>query len=119
MLSSPTDSTSITYYIQAASVPEVTIKDQSVAFLSQEFVVPGHVSYGGSWDVTLLTTNNLRQYQALKDWMESFANLQSNGGRQQENPVGGRLCGPPRQYDAANRQEFRPRTEFSRRRSPT
>lgn len=77
---SGTDYTSITYYVKSTSIPEVNIEEQKIAFLSQEFVVPKQVSYGGEWSVNVLVDQNMTHYRSLYDWQNSFARLEYSGG---------------------------------------
>lgn len=42
---SPNDTQAFTYYVKASSVPQITIKEGTVAFLSQDFVFPIGVQY--------------------------------------------------------------------------
>lgn len=84
--SDPNNPLSLTYYVKAASVPEIKIKEATVNFLSQDFVVPGGVQYGGTWDVTLMMTNSLMHYVSLRNWEHRFASLERNGGGQKTIP---------------------------------
>lgn len=76
----PNDTTSITYYVKSAKVPKIDIKENKVAFLSQQFVVPGGITYGDSWDVEVLMTNDIIHYDSLYEWQEWYANLKNDGG---------------------------------------
>lgn len=84
--SDPGNMMSLTYYVKSAKVPKIEIKDATVNFLSQDFVVPGGVQYGATWDVTLMMTNSLKHYVALRDWQKEFAALENNGGGQKTIP---------------------------------
>jgi len=76
----PNDTKSITYYVKSAKVPKIDIKENKVAFLSQQFVVPGGITYGDSWDVQVLMTNDIIHYDSLYEWQEWYANLKNDGG---------------------------------------
>jgi len=76
----PDDTTSITYYVKSAKVPKIDIKENRVAFMSQQFVVPGGVTYGDSWDVEVMMTNDILHYDSLYEWQNWFANLKNDGG---------------------------------------
>lgn len=78
--SDPSNNKSITYYVKAAKIPNIDIKEQNVNFLSQKFVVPGNVMYPDSWDVEVLLTNDMLHYKSLYDWQNWFANLANDGG---------------------------------------
>ena len=66
-------------FVQSASVPQVDIKENTVSFLSQKFIVPGNVQFNGTWNVKVLLQNNMDIYFALYNWQEKFASLQNNG----------------------------------------
>lgn len=74
------DAGSITYYVKSSTIPKVELSEQTVAFLSQDFVVPKQVQYGDSWKVKVLLDNNLSHYNSLYNWQSSFADLASDGG---------------------------------------
>ncbi len=76
----PGDQTSITYYVKSGKVPKIDIKENSVSFLSQKFVVPGGVMYDGTWSVEVMLTNDIIHYDSLYEWQEWFANLKNDGG---------------------------------------
>ena len=78
--SDPTNHNSLTYYVKSSSVPEVTIAEQTVNFLGQDFVVPKGVTYGGTWQVTCYAMASMYHYNALRAWCEQFADLKNNGG---------------------------------------
>lgn len=72
--------TPITYYIKSADVPEISIGEATINFLAQDFVVPKGITYGGTWDVKLMTTNTLNHWVALRNWQRIYADLERNGG---------------------------------------
>ncbi len=76
----PNSNESFTYYVKSAKVPKIDLKEHKVAFLSQEFVVPGGVQYDGSWAVDVLLTNDLLHYNSLYEWQQWYANLKNDGG---------------------------------------
>ena len=76
----PNSTTSFTYYVKSANVPQITIKENQVSFLSQKFVVPGGVQYDGNWSVNVLLTNDLVHYDSLYEWQQWYANLRNDGG---------------------------------------
>ena len=80
--SDPNDDKSITYYVKSASVPKIDIKENKVAFLSQQFVLPGGIIYGETWDVQVMMTNDLLHYTSLYEWQNWFADLKNDGGSQ-------------------------------------
>lgn len=82
MKSEPNSLDSITYYVKAAKVPKVDIKDAKIQFLSQQFDIPIGVTYPDSWDVEVLMTTGLRQYTSIYNWQELYADLKNNGGAQ-------------------------------------
>lgn len=71
---------SITYYGKSTSLPSPQIQETTVAFLSQDFVVPRQVTFGDSWKVKILVDQAMRHYQSLYDWQNSFASLKLSGG---------------------------------------
>jgi len=76
----PNSNESFTYYVKSGSIPQISIKENSVQFLSQKFVVPGGVTYDGSWQTQVLLTNDLLHYDSLYEWQEWYANLRNDGG---------------------------------------
>lgn len=76
----PEDTQSITYYVKSGKVPKIDIKENTVSFLSQKFVVPGGITYGDSWDVEVLMTNDLIHYDSLYEWQNWYADLKNDGG---------------------------------------
>lgn len=81
-----TDPKSFTYNVKSSSVPEVTMGEQTVNFLGQDFVLPKVVTYGGTWDVTIFALNSLQQYLDLRTWCEHFADIRYNGGGDKKIP---------------------------------
>ena len=71
---------SITYYGKASSIPQISIEQQEVSFLSQKFIVPKQVTFTDSWNVTILMDQNMTHYRSLYDWQNSFASLKLLGG---------------------------------------
>ena len=84
--SDPSNPQSITYYVKSSSVPKIEINEATVNFLSQDFVVPSGVKHGGTWDITLMMSNSLKMYMALRDWQKEFASLEENGGGNKKIP---------------------------------
>lgn len=79
--SDPTNTLSLTYYVKSAKVPKIEIKEATVNFLSQDFVVPGSLqNTAGTWECKLMATNSLKHYVALREWHKQFADLERNGG---------------------------------------
>ena len=76
----PNSNTSITYYIKSSSIPQVQIQESTVAFLSQDFVIPKQVSYDGTWNCKVMLDQDMYHYQTLYNWQNSFARLQLSGG---------------------------------------
>ena len=74
------DLNSITYYVKSAKVPGTDIKENKVSFLSQQFVVPGGITYGETWDVEFIMTTDMIQYDAIYEWQNWFADLSMDGG---------------------------------------
>lgn len=74
------DPTSITYYVKSSTIPSVEISEQTVAFLSQDFVIPKQVQYGDSWKVKVMLDNRMTHYNSLYNWQSSFADLAKDGG---------------------------------------
>jgi len=73
---------SLPFYVQSSSVPQLQIKSVPVAFLSQDFVVPAVTQHGGTWNVTMFLTNDLKQYNAMYLWQQQYADLEFSGGSQ-------------------------------------
>ena len=71
---------SITYYVKSSSIPEVTIEETTVSFLSQEFVIPKQVAYGNEWTCQVMLDQNMYHYRTLYAWQNTFARLQLDGG---------------------------------------
>ncbi len=82
--SNPEDKTNagVTYYVKSSEVPAVKIKENDVSFLSQKFAIPGGIQYDGTWNVTMMVTNDLRPYKNLYTWQQQFASLAFDGGAQ-------------------------------------
>ena len=77
---SDSNSLSFPFYVQSANVPQLTIADTSISFLSQDFVVPKVAQHGGTWNVSLLLTNDLKAYNMIYTWQQSYADLEYSGG---------------------------------------
>lgn len=80
MIKSEAGDRSITYYVKSSSIPEIDIKENKVSFLSQQFVVPGGIMYGDSWDVELMLTNDIIHYSSMYEWQNWYADLNNDGG---------------------------------------
>ena len=78
----PEDTQSITYYVKSAKVPKIDMKENKISFLSQQFVVPGGITYGETWDVEVLMTNDIIHYDSLYEWQNWYADLTYDGGSQ-------------------------------------
>ena len=74
------DAGKITYWIRKAQVPAQTIGEEKVSFMSQQFSIPKQVTFAETWDVEILLDENLTQYRILKDWLNTFADLNKSGG---------------------------------------
>lgn len=81
--SDPSNSGSLTYYVQSSNIPAIQIDEQTVNFLGQDFVVPKGVTHAGTWSVTVTNVSSLRHYTALRAWISKYADLSRNGGRRQ------------------------------------
>jgi hypothetical protein len=70
----------ISYYIQSASIPGVTLTTFNTPYLGTEFRTPGVKTFQHSWAVNVLLVQNFKIYDGFRRWQEHISSLQLDGG---------------------------------------
>lgn len=69
-----------TYWAQSAEIPELTVKQGTVTFLANDFIVPGVIQYKDSWTTEILLDQDLTQYNKLQAWHRLISDFSKSGG---------------------------------------
>lgn len=70
----------LTYYVQSANLPGVSLKNGTTTFLGTEFRIPGVKEFKHTWSVKMLLNQNLFAYKALQAWHRDISRLELDGG---------------------------------------
>ena len=70
----------ITYYIQSADIPAVTLTSVKTAYLGTEFRSPGVKVFGHNWTCNVLLTEDFNIYKGFRKWQDNISDLHLDGG---------------------------------------
>ncbi len=70
----------ISYYIQSANIPGVTLTTVNVPFLGTEFRSPGVKQFQHTWNCNILLVQNFKIYDGFRRWQEHISSLKLDGG---------------------------------------
>lgn len=70
----------ISYYIQSASIPGVSLTNYKTPFLGTEFRTPGVKQFGHNWNCNVLLVQNFKIYDGFRKWQDYMTSLKLDGG---------------------------------------
>lgn len=70
----------ISYFVQSANIPGVTLSTGKTTFLGKEFTLPGVATYTHSWNCNIMLDQNLTAYKGFRKWQEDISSLYFDGG---------------------------------------
>ena len=70
----------ISYYIQSADIPAVTLTTNKTVYLGTEFRTPGVKQFNHSWTCNVLLVQNFKIYDGFRKWQEQISSLKLDGG---------------------------------------
>jgi len=76
----------ISYYIQSADIPGVTLTTVKTAYLGTEFRTPGVKTFGHNWNCSVLFVENFKIYDGFRKWQEHISSLKLDGGGERAIP---------------------------------
>lgn len=69
-----------TFLAKSTALPTMELKNTTVAYFAQSFVFPGIISYGNTWNVTVLLDSKMTIYKQMRLWEEMMSSISRNSG---------------------------------------
>ena len=70
----------ISYYIQSADIPGVTLTTAKTPYFGTEFRAPGVKTFTHTWNCNIILMQDLQIYKNFIQWMEAISSLKKDGG---------------------------------------
>lgn len=77
----------ISYYIQSADIPGVSLTTYKTAYLGTEFRTPGVKTFGHNWNCNVLLVENFKIYDGFRKWQDYLTSLKLDGGGDRRIPA--------------------------------